>query len=145
MPFQQRTFVIVDDNLSDAFLLKNAICERQEGANCTVVTSWTELSQVIKIQEDFVPDIFIIDFYLPKENGLMIVQLLRKMSQFTTTPICVFSGSFSPTLSDELRTVGATACILKPYAIKGFKSVAEQVLNIVSLHNSDLASSGSKS
>lgn len=84
-----------------------------------------DVDKGIKIYEDKIPSIVLIDYHLPGENGIEGVKKIRKLSR--DVPIIVFTVEEDQKVADEFLNAGATDFALKP--IK-----APDIISRINLH-----------
>ena len=61
------------------------------------------------------PDIIITDLNMPNMDGLTLIQKLREMEAFKTTPILMLTTEQGDDKKGKGRSVGATGWIVKPF------------------------------
>ena len=57
-----------------------------------MVKGMTRAEQVIPTLEQFEPDLFIFDLYMPEVNGLELAKMIRQLDKYTSSPILVLSS-----------------------------------------------------
>jgi two-component system KDP operon response regulator KdpE len=62
------------------------------------------------------PDLILLDRNMPGMSGDDVLGELRADSRFENLPVLILSGS--PVEPGELRAIGATAAVLKPFDVK---------------------------
>ena len=77
------------------------------------------------------PDIIITDLNMPNMDGLTLIQKLREMDDFKSTPILMLTTEQGDDKKSKGRTVGATGWIVKPFD----PAKLIQVINKVSHQN----------
>ncbi len=65
---------------------------------------------------DFNPDLFLVDYRLPGENGLNIATSVRTKKDYKKTPIIIMSAS-GQNLQKEAKSAGANDYIRKPFDV----------------------------
>lgn len=90
-----------------SFTLKEAgfqVIEAEDGQKALTVVSSQK------------PDLIITDLNMPNMDGLTLIQKLREIDQFKTTPILMLTTEQGDDKKSQGRTVGATGWIVKPFA-----------------------------
>jgi DNA-binding NarL/FixJ family response regulator len=73
------------------------------------------------------PDLVVLDFGLPRTNGLQAVSRLRKMG--LKTPVLVFTIHESDRLAEAVRAAGAQGYIVKSQATRDLVQAIETILS----------------
>lgn len=59
-------------------------------------------------------DLVIADVHMPVMDGIRMVEELRKLAEYATTPIFILTSDATSSRAEEGKKVGANAWILKP-------------------------------
>ncbi|MBF0101762.1 MAG: response regulator [Desulfobacterales bacterium] len=114
-------FLIVDN---DPVMLKGmSYLLKQEGME--VVCAKDGLS-ALDILTSFIPDIMIVDLFMPNISGDKLIQIVRKMEHLKNCFIMIISGA-AVEMKIDYQTIGANACMAK----KSFMSMKEQLIDLV--------------
>ena len=109
---RRRTVMVVDDSLSVRRVASNLL--RSHGWD--VIDAKDGLDALEKLgTHDTPPDIFLCDMEMPRMDGLELIERLRGMSEFKTTPIVMVtsrSGEKHRRLASE---AGANEHVVKPF------------------------------
>lgn len=108
-PHQQPLVACVDDS--------PLICQSMESiitTNGYRFVSVQDPLRVISILLSKKPDIIFLDLVMPYTNGYEICSRLRKISQFSSTPIIILSGNDGVIDQVRARLMGATSFVSKP-------------------------------
>lgn len=65
--------------------------------------------------EAFAPDVVISDINMPRLDGFGVIQAIRRMERFRTTPILVLTTESAQDLKARARAAGATGWVIKPF------------------------------
>ena len=87
--------LVVDDNLDFALACKDLL--KRDGFNVKIATRGEE---AIKILEESIPSLIILDLVMPGMDGFNVVHALQSKEQWTNIPVVVLTGK---SLSDEDR------------------------------------------
>ncbi len=99
--------MIVDDDYTSTSLLKTLL--EMDGFEVEIVARG---EKAMATANQFVPDIFLVDYHLNDMSGIDLVHSLRASDQFTDTPIIMASGR---DVGKEAREAGANLFLVKPY------------------------------
>ncbi len=74
------------------------------------------------------PNLIVIDFDIPRQRGIYLLQTLRANEDFMATPIMILTGSKDRSLAEEALRHGISDFIIKPCPADEFQSRVERVL-----------------
>lgn len=83
--------------------------------------------QAVTLAHALQPDLVILDFGLPRANGLQAVSRLRKLG--LKTPVLAFTIHESDRLAEAMRAAGAQGCIVKSQATRDLVHAIETILS----------------
>jgi two-component system, cell cycle response regulator DivK len=63
------------------------------------------------------PNLIMVDLSLPDQDGIEVIQALRKSPATATTPVFVLSAGIAAKQAEAARVAGAEGCIEKPLSI----------------------------
>jgi len=108
-----RNILIIDDNADDLEFYADLF---REISNDIVVHSAKNAAEGLALFK--ANDIFctFIDYYLPEENGVKILEQLNGLSRGKVLPVVIFTGSPSQTIQVEAARKGALDYIVKDSA-----------------------------
>lgn len=122
--------VLIEDNAADQFLIQKAL--RQEAA-CAIVT-FADGERAFRYFEqraygESLPDLVVLDLNLPGQDGVEVLDLIRRTYELSKTAVAVVSSS----PKDSLRGKAAQAdCyITKPSDLEEFLAIGKELLNCV--------------
>ena len=64
------------------------------------------------------PDFIFLDFNMPLKNGLDGLEEIRRIKNYSTIPIILYSGFIDDEIDKKALDMGALACLRKPYHTK---------------------------
>ena len=99
--------MIVDDDRTTVKLLQTLL--ELDGYEVAVAGRGAD---VMPLAEQFLPDIFLMDYHLSDMDGVDVVRALRASERFASTPIIVTSGL---DVGDEVIEAGANHFVVKPF------------------------------
>ena len=105
----EKIILLADDEI----MLRDLLAELLEssGFNVIGVTSGAEVLKVLT--EEMKVDLVIIDYNMPGMNGLECAEHIRKL--YYKMPIILSTGSLSVEASSDVKKVGVTSLVTKPY------------------------------
>jgi DNA-binding NarL/FixJ family response regulator len=113
--------VIVEDNLLTREMIKDML----DLLGHQVVAEAEDLAGALAALQQHKPDGFTIDLSLPKEDGLSILQALRKADPNVRG--IIVSGNSQARIRDEVIKAGAVDLLPKPIELDSLRQVLERV------------------
>ena len=95
----------------------------------------TSALELLEKQQDFQPEMILLDINLPGMNGFEILQQLRQKSSFKHVPVIMFTSSDDQSDIKKSYEYGANAYIIKPDSLHTLKEVLEVTFNFWLKHN----------
>jgi CheY-like chemotaxis protein len=132
---ERHKILLVEDNRSDVFLLREAIAAAGVPADLHVVSDgeWAiEFIDQMDAGEDVLcPSLVILDLNLPKRTGAEVLEYLRQSGKFRNIPVLIVTSSDSE--EDRARAIqlGAAGYFRKPSAYEAFLKIGEVVKDIL--------------
>ena len=126
--------LLIDDSSADTLLITEALKAIKD-----IRTVYTSASGQLGLERlgvspsdqlSIMPDLVLLDLYMPGLNGFQVLERIRAAPRFASMPIVVFSSSKAQ--EDVLRAyqLGASAFIHKPEDPAGFTNVVQGVMEI---------------
>jgi signal transduction histidine kinase/CheY-like chemotaxis protein len=121
--------LVVDDNLDFALACKDLL--KRDGFNVKIATRGEE---AIKILEESIPSLILLDLVMPGMDGFHVINSLQSKEQWTSIPVVVLTGkslsdedhrSLDPYIADYLMKDSFTTAAISG-AIKKILNVAPQ-------------------
>jgi chemotaxis family two-component system response regulator Rcp1 len=116
--------VIVEDNPSDVFLIKEAILAQGLTADLQVVEDGEEaIGLIAQVDEDInltCPDLMLLDLNLPKTDGFVVLERLRRSARCAQIPVIVMTSSSTNADRQRGKTLRANAYFQKPSSYEEF-------------------------
>ncbi|MBV8519568.1 MAG: response regulator [Acidobacteria bacterium] len=106
---ERPTVLVVDDDAPILLLMRNLL--REFGFEARAAASGPEAIASVRAQS---PDIILLDRNMPGMSGDEVLHALRA-DGLDGVPVLMLSGE--PIEPDELRAIGATAAVLKPFDV----------------------------
>jgi CheY-like chemotaxis protein len=115
--------VVVEDNIGDVILLKEALCSHSITAQITHFQNGAEAAKSLCADGNADIHLILIDLNLPKLGGLELLKLIRTIPSIKDVPIAIFTSSQSEKDREEAQRLGANLYLPKPSDLEGFFDV----------------------
>ena len=120
-------FLYAEDDTDDIALFRDAMHSETNRDNTVYVNNGFELLnylQRVKTDESY-PCLIILDFYLPKVNGMDTLILLRTDDLYRLIPVIIFSSKLSQADKDKCMSLGADI-VVKPAGYTNWHEIITQ-------------------
>jgi DNA-binding response OmpR family regulator len=128
--------LVVEDNVSDVFLLDRALKKQDFAFQLTHLLSGDAALAFIRREGEHagapVPDLVLLDLNLSKYSGEDILREMHAAAHFHDIPICVWSSSRSHRDETHLRSLGVCQFIGKPAGLDEFMAIGTILKDLVS-------------
>ena len=137
--------VLVDDNPADVRLLRLALDNADLDCELIVIDDGAEALAFVRQQgqdaRNSPPDLAVLDFNLPKIDGLQILKAMRENRAFTGVPVAVLSSGLSPRDMAKIQEFTLARYITKPSTLEEFLKIGSSLKALIE-RGSDERSSG---
>lgn len=106
--------LLVEDNIDDEMFSQRALARCEIPCDVTVRRDGESALRFLLDENPEAMDLIVLDYHLPKVEGLEVVKKLRRHPKTHLVPIVVFSGTEIGCLFDECFLAGANSCVKKP-------------------------------
>src|SRR5215469_1050084 len=110
--------LVIEDNPADVELLRWALEGAQVDCDLTVLEDGGEALAFIQQRGKYAgrtpPDLAILDLNLPKYDGIELLEAMRAVADFDSTPVAVLSSSSSPRDRSRMEAYQIVKYITKP-------------------------------
>ncbi len=120
-----RRILVVDDDPLIRDLLSDVLTSNR---SCTVEEASNGIEACIRLGT-FHPDLLILDLFMPGMNGLEVCRVIRNDPEFRGLRILVVTGHSSHTSLDEIRRMGKTDVLFKPFDMQEFLKKVDNILS----------------
>jgi DNA-binding response OmpR family regulator len=117
--------LIADDDLTIRELL--ALKLRQAGLRVLLAEDGTK---TLETAQSIQPNLLILDYYMPKSSGIMVLKKLRDIPALQTTPVLFITANENERNIEEVAALGAEY-IVKPFIPE---EVVKRCLHLLNLH-----------
>lgn len=101
--------LIVEDELTTAQLVKMVL--KRQGYRVVTATTGPE---ALRIADDIIPDLILLDIVLPGMDGFQVCQYIRKNPRTASIPVIMFSGLDRPADQRNAFNAGGDDYLTKP-------------------------------
>ncbi|WP_227625133.1 response regulator [Fimbriimonas ginsengisoli] len=109
----RRSLLLVEDSPDDVFLSVRGIAASGVPCDVNLLEPGGEALSLLLEREGPTPDLIVLDFHLPGQNGLEILRALRKQEKTKLIPIVILSDLQSEKDVKECLSGGANSCVQK--------------------------------
>lgn len=134
MPTPAR-LVLVEDSPADVFLVQEAM--RREGLDCRLEVADNGesaihiLDRVDADPREQPPELLLLDLNVPRKNGIIVLDRLRRSPRCAGIPVIMISSSDSPVDRRRAFDLGATEYFRKPSALDEFMRLGAMVRRLL--------------
>ena len=119
---------LIDDDFDDQEFFSIALKKLDEKNDCVFALDGEAAIIMIHGDAGFNPDYFLIDYNMPRMNGLECLVEIKKLERFQNTPVYMYSTTDNPVTMEESKKLGATGFIVKPSALQVLVEILKVVL-----------------
>lgn len=127
--------VVIEDNVSDVFLLDRALKKQDLGFELVHLPSGGEALAFIRRQGAYadapLPDLILVDLNLSKYTGEEILREIRGAAHLGAVPVCVWSSSRSQRDAAMLKELGVSQFITKPSGLNQFMEIGKTIKDLL--------------
>lgn len=121
--------LIVDDDIYTISLIQN-IMNKME-IDFRSIKEGKKIFDVLRYSK---PDLIILDYYIPEENGLDILKKLKSIDEYKNIPVIIFTGESEKSILADFFNNGASDFINKPINFIEFEARIKSVLKVSELN-----------
>jgi DNA-binding response OmpR family regulator len=121
-------FFVVDDDADDRDIFTMALGCIRHKTRCITAKSGEDALELLKKNEEFIPDFIFLDINMPRVNGKECLIEMRKMERLKKVPIYMYSTSFTDKDKVETLSLGATDYFVKPYSVKILIEILSKII-----------------
>lgn len=106
----KKTILIIEDHHSIRLLLGKFLSK-----DYIVSTRKDGLEGMSWLGQGNIPDLIILDMYMPRINGLEFLTNIRSSGLFRNLPVLLLSGEENPKYIEQFKRLGISGFIAKPF------------------------------
>ncbi len=123
--------LLVEDNTSDALLLKRAFADNAIDVHFTVADSGELAIEMLRKQGEHnvleTPDLILLDLKLSGIDGHDVLATIKNSLSLKSIPVIILSGSSTPQDVKRSYDLYANACVVKPASLSDYQNLATQM------------------
>jgi CheY-like chemotaxis protein len=130
-----RRLLVVEDNPTDALLLRRALSEHGVDCEMVVVGDGEEAIEYLeKCKGEAKPELIIVDLNLPKEDGIEVLKVYRSSPSFVDTQMVILTSSDSTSERQRAEMIGVNAYLRKPIELDAFLALGGTLRKLLEMH-----------
>ena len=118
-----KTILAVDDSAS----IRQMVSFTLKSAGYDVIEAVDGVEGLDKAKAKTV-NLVLTDQNMPRMDGLTLIETLRKLPQYASTPILMLTTEFSDAMQTQGRAAGATGWLVKPFDPQKLIEVVRKVI-----------------
>lgn len=126
--------VLIEDDADDVELLQENLDSHGVQYSLTVIKDGSAALQFCDTA-DFLPDIIIMDFNLPKVHGREVISRIRSVKRFANVPIVILSTSSALEDINYAYKVGADRYLVKPATLEAIRETTAAIVQLATQRN----------
>jgi len=127
--------MLVEDNAADVYLFRKALQTAGLNFELTVLENGGAALAFVRGEGEYarrpVPDLAVLDLNLPKNDGIQVLEAIRKEKHFASIPVVVTSSSPSPPTRLKLEHLRVARYIVKPPDLEEFLKIGGTLKEIL--------------
>jgi CheY-like chemotaxis protein len=128
LPF---SILVVDDDEDDRFIIDEAFKEiGYESEIKKFISGDALLHYLEQIDASLYPSLIVLDNVLTKGDASSLLGILKNNTSYRSIPVIIYSTSISASRKEQLRSMGAYACIEKGALMGDVIEVAKQLKSV---------------
>ncbi len=117
-----KTILIVDDDTVSRGLIRMVL--EYDGCRCLEAGDGAE---ALIMMEDHSIDLMILDYMMPKVNGMEVLTALQRPSQPLSPPTILITGMLQPPIREKATQLGVFAILEKPYDLGELRTLVSHI------------------
>jgi CheY-like chemotaxis protein len=122
-----RKILIVDDDEDDKDFLCEAIQNIDDSAYCIWVSDGLHALRLINDGSFNPPDYIFLDLNMPKIGGIQCLNKIRKLRQYESIPVIIYTTSKISPEQFDLHSLGPIAVLSKPTRISELTKAVDDI------------------
>lgn len=125
-----KKILLAEDDADDSELFAAFLTERSDAELTLLVENGVEVIDSLTNIDltGNLPDLIILDQNMPKQNGLQTLKILKGSGDYQNIPVFVYSTYADRSLEIQSIQAGAIAVFTKPYTMKGYHEMLNNML-----------------
>lgn len=139
MNAKQVHILLADDDYDDCNFFKLALKELPVLTDLTIVSDGDQLMQYLADNTDNLPSVLFLDINMPRKNGYVCLDEIKKNEKLKDLPVIMFSTSNDKDKIDLLFNSGANIYIRKP---SSFAELVQAIYHAIPIATENIFSNG---
>ena len=129
-----KNILYVEDN-KDSITFFNRVVNKLGDYHFKTTEDGTSALKLLDEEQDFEPEMILLDINLPGMNGFEILQHLRTKTAYKHVPVIMFTSSDDYSDIKKSYEYGANAYLIKPDSLHSLKELLADTFNFWLKHN----------
>lgn len=121
--------LLVDDDEDDREFFCLAVKEVAPALSITCCSNGDDALRVLHYKDSVLPDLIFLDNNMPRVSGKELLLKIKQNQQLSSIPVIVYSTSSHENEIKELKTLGASLYMVKPYRFKELMRLLNDLLH----------------
>jgi CheY-like chemotaxis protein len=130
-----QTLLLVEDNSTDAFVIRKVLAEAGLGLNIVVAKDGLEAVNFLRRWEplgsEYCPALVLLDLNIPKISGIEILRHLRSSLAYRSVPVIVVTSSGAENDRKAAQDLAANGYFKKPTSIAGYRELGPLIRSVL--------------
>jgi len=127
----KKIILLADDDFDDQMLLSEALQLTNDQFELHAVSSGREAMAFLRNFPDPIPDLVILDYNMPDNNGAEVLDMINSNDELRKIPVLVWSTSDSLIYKRICAEKGARSYFKKPNSFKDLLTIIRKMLTFV--------------
>ncbi|HEY2727948.1 MAG TPA: response regulator [Parafilimonas sp.] len=122
----QKIILLVDDDDDEHEIFLSAL--KHANKSCSFISA-DSCEEAMKILKETEPDYIFIDVNMPRTNGMICLEQIKKISKIAHIPVYMYSTGMNARDGQRALQLGAVDYIIKPNSISTLSTLLKKILN----------------
>lgn len=122
--------VIVDDDPDDCEILATALKEGYDNMNLLTFSEPDVFLQFIEAAPE-IPNIIVLDMYMPKLNGLEVIDKMKQNPNISDIPIVILSSITTVSSLNSIENPNLIKSFVKPISLMEYSVLADKIVQTI--------------
>jgi CheY-like chemotaxis protein len=119
--------LLVEDDLADALLVKEALLEGAEGRYLVQMPDGVAALEHLRDSSKPRPDLIVLDLNMPRMNGAEMLKVLKEDAELKAIPVVILTTSAASADFARAHDTHASAYVVKPLNLDEFISAVQDI------------------
>jgi DNA-binding response OmpR family regulator len=111
----QKHILLIDDDPDEIDIFIDAFREAGYDFKYDAISGATD---ALKFLGKSSPDYIILDYKMPRINGLECLVEIKKLNHLSHVPVIMYSSSMDEEIMETAMIIGAAGCVVKPFDMR---------------------------